>query len=124
MGDRANIAVVQHDGSRVWLYTHWDGYDLPEVLRAALDRGRDRWEDAAYLARIIFCQMTKGQEMETTGFGISTRICDNERPVLVVDCERGMVTVERDGREPRVLREIGFAAWCDPATDIRWSVLR
>lgn len=38
MGDRGNIAVLQSDKRQVWLYSHWDGHDLPEDIRVALAR--------------------------------------------------------------------------------------
>jgi len=87
MGDRANIAIRQSDDTRVYLYTHWGGHDLPFVLRKALSK-RMRWNDPAYLARIIFCQLVNGHEEQETGFGISTMICDNDcYPILLVDSE-------------------------------------
>jgi hypothetical protein len=86
MGDRANV-VVETCGERVFLYTHWQGSSLPLTLQAALKRGQGRWDDPAYLARIIFCEMVAGQEKETTGFGISASICDNEWPLLIVNVD-------------------------------------
>ena len=83
MGDRANVVVLD-EHAPVFLYTHWGGEDLPTDLANALARGKDRWDDGPYLTRIIFCEMVKGQEGETTGFGISTVLCDNEHPLLVV----------------------------------------
>lgn len=32
--------------------------------------------------------MTKGNESKPTGFGISTRMCDNSYPIIVIDCEK------------------------------------
>lgn len=32
MGNRANIAIEQGNGTRVWLYTHWRGHDTPKIL--------------------------------------------------------------------------------------------
>ncbi len=76
MGDRANIIVKENKGS-IHLYTHWQGYRIREILAAALDRGRSRWDDTAYLIRIIFCEMISGENAdETTGFGISTDHCE------------------------------------------------
>lgn len=92
MGDRANV-VMKRGAEKVCLYTHWNGTELPETLRAALIRGEDRWTDNQYLARIIFCEMVKGHEMKTTGFGISQEICDGEYRVLTVDTEAGTVSV-------------------------------
>lgn len=93
MGDRANIAV-KNGSSRVYLYTHWNGSSLPQVASAGLDAGRGRWNDPAYLTRIVFCRMVAGNEMNETGFGISTSICDNEYPILVIDCDRKVVLFE------------------------------
>lgn len=77
MGDRANIIVQQEDNGRIYLYTHWLGYRIREILAAALHRGRDRWDDAPYLTRIIFSEMLDGSELKSnTGFGISTTHCE------------------------------------------------
>lgn len=84
MGDRANI-VMDDAGERVFFYTHWDGSELPSIAQDGLRAGESRWTDPSYLARIVFCSMVKGQEGETTGYGISTRLCDNSYPLLVID---------------------------------------
>lgn len=81
MGDRGNIVV---DG--VWLYTHWDGCEIKQTLQSALVRGKDRWDDSQYLARIIFCEMLgKNDVMGLTDYGISIKMYDNEYNILVVD---------------------------------------
>lgn len=102
MGDRANIVVYEPQAGAdpheaVFLYTHWSGYELPATLKAGLERGTDRWEDAPYLARILFQEMI-GSDRRTTGYGISTRMGDNSYPLLVVDVARGFV-VEYPERE-------------------------
>lgn len=86
MGDRANI-VIKSDGEQVCLYTHSNGTVLPETLRAAMLRGKDRLDDPQYLARIIFCEMVKGYEMDTTGFGISQTIHDGGDKVITLDVD-------------------------------------
>jgi hypothetical protein len=83
MGDRANVKVT--GAGDVFLYTHWYGSELPETLRTALARGIGRWNDPAYLARIIFCEMVKGHEMDSTGYGISGECGDGDDRVLTVD---------------------------------------
>lgn len=93
MGDRGNI-VIRDRGGEVFFYTHWNGHKRKDVLRRALAKNW-RWDDGAYLARIIFCEMVKGQENEETGFGISTYICDNSYPLLIVDVDEQNV-YERD----------------------------
>lgn len=91
MGDRANIQVKNDGDQSVFLYTHWDGSELPETLRAALAK-RWRWTDDAYLARIIFCEMVKGAEMDETGFGIMSYVGDGEDRILIVDTQAGTVS--------------------------------
>lgn len=105
MGDRGNV-VVRENGQEVWLYSHWDGSRLPEIVASALKRGNDRWDDAPYLARIIFSEMTKGSEMETRGYGIWVSEVDNENPIVVVNT--GDRTVQVGDSPPVPIRE--FAA--------------
>lgn len=86
MGDRGNIVIKQKDDDLIFLYTHWGGHDIKETLSKALARGRDRWDDESYLARIIFEEMISVDRNGSTGFGISTYPPDNDGyPFLVVD---------------------------------------
>jgi hypothetical protein len=85
MGDRANIVMHFDDGGQVWFYTHWAGSELAETLQAALKRGESHWDDPAYLARIIFCEMVRDDIDGLTGYGISTSEQDNEHPYIHVD---------------------------------------
>jgi hypothetical protein len=108
MGDRGNI-VIRDRGDDVWLYTHWRGSDIAEVVAEALAL-KQRWDDPAYLARIIADVLWGGQERSTTGFGISCCMGDNEHPILVVDCDTQKVhTVPekftKDGKLPKELPE-------------------
>jgi len=95
MGDRGNI-VIRYDADTnsrqtdIYFYAHWRGSDLPSILQRALAR-RLRWHDAAYLARIIFNELTAGHETEETGFGIAPYLCDNEHDLLIVDVARNIV---------------------------------
>lgn len=89
MGDRRNIELRYSDDDptkRVFLYTHWEGSQLPYTLASALDsnEGRNRWSDPDYLARIIFSRMTEGSNAET-GFGIAPYQMDQNYPNIVVD---------------------------------------
>lgn len=94
MGDRANIFVVDNDPTRgIYLYTHWNGHRWPEALRKALDspQARDRWDDPAYLTRIVATQVFADLGASSTGGGISTWMCDSNRPVIVLDVVKGTV---------------------------------
>lgn len=87
MGDRGNIVMKQSDGE-VWFYTHWTGSTIQQTLQKALIKGEDRWKDEPYLARIVFCTLVGKSTDSVTRFGITTRITDNEHPILVVDCPK------------------------------------
>lgn len=112
MGDRGNIRIVDNFDSTesVYLYTHWGGSAVRRYAANALDRGRDRWDDAPYLARIVFCEMLKdgGDDaiMRTTGLGISTKICDNEHPIVCLDCGKQIARLEKENGP--VIAEFSF----------------
>jgi hypothetical protein len=113
MGDRGNI-VVKDGADEVWLYSHWSGTELPIVLRDALRRGADRHGDGPYLARIIFQEMI-GDDRGTTGFGIATRLTDNEHPVLFCDVDAEVVYCRRgdDGESKTPVRMDEYAKFTD-----------
>lgn len=101
MGDRGNIAIIternEHSIEQVCFYGHWAGHDMPMRLKDGLEAGRSRWNDAPYLARIIFCHLVpQSQWQETTSYGISTSIGDNEYLILVVDVPRQEVYTIRE----------------------------
>ncbi len=91
MGDRGNIVIRQGDtpANDVWFYTHWRGSEIGEVVKEALAR-KQRWDDASYLARIVFDTLNSDHG-EETGFGISTQIGDNEHTIIVVDVPKQQV---------------------------------
>jgi len=95
VGDRANIHVIA-DGETegVWLYTHWKGYKIHQILKTALIRGRERWDDSQYLARIIFCEMIKDNIMGLTGYGISSQIHDNDRAIIHVYSDKQTILIK------------------------------
>lgn len=82
MGDRSNVVIEDFDGSRVYLYAHWAGEDILKSAVHGLESGR--YNDSAYLARIVFEHMIRNDRGLETGFGISTVIQDNEHPIFVI----------------------------------------
>jgi hypothetical protein len=89
MGCRGNIFVKDSTNkisTGVYLYTHWRGDQVRQILKDALKQNPDRWDDEPYLTRIIFSQMIKDDVESTTGYGISTYETDNENPIPHVDC--------------------------------------
>jgi len=71
MGDRAHVKVIDGTNPPLYLYTHWGAStivnDVHEVLKV-----RKRWDDPAYLSRMIFDRMKKDSVDSVLGFGIST----------------------------------------------------
>ena len=92
MGGRYIIVQDGAEDTRIYLYTQWGGSQIAFVLQTALKR-RARWDDAPYLTRIIFDALTDGRQGQETGFGISTKICDNDNPGLLVDVTSEIVAV-------------------------------
>ena len=100
MGDRANVKILQrHAEGSVYLYTHWGGSALASTLQRALMR-KQRWDDEAYLARIIFSEMVKGAEEAPTGCGIATSPPDNGHQIRTVDCKDQYVRIGPQDKDP------------------------
>lgn len=98
MGMRQNIKL-NYEGKNpsIYLYSHWGGgskyqdSSLAEALAKALDRGRERWGDESYLARIIFSEVVKGDIDGLTGYGLSPYAIDEEFETIEVDLEKSTV---------------------------------
>ncbi len=98
MGDRGNIEIVQgvkrmnEDEVRaldsVFLYTHWRGSQVAQILASALNKSEGRGSDPSYLTRIIFNEL-QGDDRTSTGFGISVgQPDDNEYSIPKVIWQR------------------------------------
>ena len=70
MGTRGQIHIFE---TNVYLYQHWDSYDLPNIVKRAISK-KERWCDTEYLTRIIFSEMIKDSINETIGYGIGNQI--------------------------------------------------
>ena len=92
MGDRANIKIEAEGEAPIFLYTHWNGYCLPETLQTALAR-KQRWDDSQYLTRIIFSEMIKADVLDEHGYGISTIVHDGDDRIITVNCVDQTVTI-------------------------------
>ncbi len=90
MGARAQVKI-QDTG--VFLYTHWGAGEIQEDVRTVIRRGK-RLNDPEYLARIIFDQMTLGQQGQDIGAGIGTQEAGDIEVLVTVDTERKLVTVK------------------------------
>lgn len=98
MGDRVNVRI--HFGNDNWitLYSHWGGHRMARTVAEALKRGKGRWQDPSYLARIIFCKMVFGREEQTTGYGIFPGQPETgpDNPDIVVDTKETTVSIRQD----------------------------
>lgn len=95
MGDRANIrlkfnAGTDHEAS-IYLHSHWGGRTVLGTLHDALSR-RQRWDDDAYLARIIANELFHDCYGDETGFGLAPFVGDNQYPVVHVDLDANTVS--------------------------------
>jgi hypothetical protein len=111
VGDRANIVIHDGNNPELWIYSHWQGANLPVLLANALNtpQAKSRIGDPAYLTRIIFCQIIKQvDDLDgETGWGISTSMQDNEHPLIHLDTQTGEVWYGEDGE--RLKREVFIA---------------
>ena len=97
MGDRGNIVMREEGKPDIYFYAHWSGSELPAIVRRTLAK-KERWDDAPYLCRMVFCELVKGSESGSTGFGISTEECDNQHEYVIVDMTKQRI-------------EVGQASW-------------
>jgi hypothetical protein len=93
VGDRANVYIHEGDRLGVYLYTHWDGTELPQITRDALatPRARSRRDDTAYLTRIVheYIVNNSGSIGSETGYGISADVGDGEDRIVDIDTSYG-----------------------------------
>lgn len=90
MGARAQVKI-QDTG--VFLYTHWGSREIVEDVRTVIRRG-ERLDDPEYLARIVFDQMTLGQQGSEIGAGIGTSQHGDIEILVTIDTEKRTVTVD------------------------------
>jgi len=94
MGDRGQVRFIDGD-NEVWFYTHWGASNLTRTVQAALKRGKSRWDDPEYLARIIFCEMVKGDVEDLLGYGIGFSEHGDVWQVVTVNASEQTVEVRR-----------------------------
>ena len=143
MGERGNIVFIfaaeagyaagDARPRRVYLYTHWRGHLLHEILREAMNwselcpegfcnltgtiRESCRWYDASYFARVVFNRLTRGDEKGVLSFGIDVDRTLPDYDELHVDVEQKQIRQVRldpiegaDGRWSGVA-EVTVASW-------------
>lgn len=76
MGDRGHIYLHDGDEPGVYLYAHWHGTELPQIVQRALHDGKSRWGDVGCLNRMIFSRLIADNVLGKTGFALNTKPLD------------------------------------------------
>jgi hypothetical protein len=80
MGDRNNIKITYSTGDSLYLYTHWRGSEVEDIVTRALATS-SRVDDESYFARVLFCALL-GDNLQDwrgeTGFGIAPYAPDQD----------------------------------------------
>ena len=90
MGARRNVKLIYKENV-IYFYTHWGAEELETDIKNALIRGKNRWDDESYLARIIFSEMIKDEVMGETGFGISPYEIDPDYKTIEINFNENTV---------------------------------
>ena len=81
MGDRNNIKITYTNGQSIYLYSHWGGSELRDIVANAMETS-GRVDDESYFARVLFSRMvTSGGTRDIdseTGYGIAPYAPDQD----------------------------------------------
>ena len=90
MGVKGQVHI---EDDNVWLYTEYEGYNVLNIVEKALRRGRSRWNNPEYLARIIFSEMTRDYIDGLEDYGIGARKHNGVEWSVGINCQNQTVTV-------------------------------
>lgn len=116
MGDRANVYIHEEDRPGVYLYTHWAGSELPDLVKEALKvpRALNRSNDGPYLTRILIEEITKSSYGSETGWGVSAEVGDGEDRIVDVNVTLAGPVVTFKGYEDEEEENYEeYEDWCD-----------
>lgn len=89
MGNRNNIKITYRTGDSIYLYGHWIGDEIREIVANAVETS-DRVTDESYFARVLFSRMIMNEIESETGYGIAPYAPDQ-------DAENKMVHIDYRG---------------------------
>lgn len=105
MGDRA-MAEIRQGPERLYFYTHWTGYRLPEQAERALNRAAPRKGDDSYALRIVVDSLIESSNArdQETGAGLMFRPdaedeYNRNKPSVIIDLDEWTVKTEGDHKE-------------------------
>jgi hypothetical protein len=98
MGDRGQIEMCFDESPSVFLYTHWRGCELKQILASALHHADGRWHDDEYVTAIIFRGMIADRnDDDLIWYGIGPdRHGDLNEPLIQVSTEYQKVFIEEE----------------------------
>ena len=70
MGDRANVGIRGTDGNTIFLYLHWGGADVHEIVANAIAHAMARDGDESYFTRIFISRVIEEDWNKETGVGM------------------------------------------------------
>ena len=108
MGDRRMAEIRVEDGS-LYIYSHWHGFEMPGVAKAAIVTARSRWDDESYATHIIVDQMTKAGRDSETGTGIMLKPnaedqYNSGQPSVIIDLTSKTLTIIDGSNEYESIR--------------------
>ena len=99
--------VQDKDAPPIYLYTHWDGSVLAQRVADALGK-EQRWDDAPYLTRMIFCSMVRNDPTGSSGYGIQTTCAGDAGVTLEVNVPAQTVSVMSGAAESPYTQKMTF----------------
>lgn len=105
MGDRAVVGFkASNESPIIYLYSHWAGSELDDLVAEALTKAEPRWNDESYATRIVISQLIADDWKSLTGWGISV---DNfpypDYPTIkVIEWSEGIITT-RPTENPEIV---------------------
>ena len=97
MGDRAMVEIKTEDGS-LYVYSHWGGFEMPQLAIEAVLDAKPRWDDDSYATRIIVDQLTKTSRDQETGAGLMLKPhhedeYNHDSPSVIIDLVKRELTI-------------------------------
>ncbi|NDC88402.1 MAG: hypothetical protein EB075_06300 [Bacteroidetes bacterium] len=109
MGDRNNIKITYSTGDSIYLYGHWIGNEIQDIVRDAMENS-GRVTDESYFARVLFSKMIESDIHGETGYGIAPYVVDHCYGNKMVHIDYRGVS-ELSNWRPQVDYEYGEGEW-------------
>lgn len=93
MGDRNSIKITYSTGDSVYLYGHWIGNEIHDIVKQAVEDSH-RVTDESYFARILFSRMIQNDIHGNAGFGIAPYVVDHDAGNMMVHIDYTKATEE------------------------------